>query len=152
MGPVIGRSSRLSLPRRVVCDFLHFSRRVKGVPIQRVMHLPDVVEAREAAEPKLSWIAIFTKAFALLAQRRPELRRTFLDRPWPRLFETSASIAAIVVEREYEQEPGLFIATIEQPEVMSLAGVDAAIQRMKTAPLQKVRGFRHTLRVARLPW
>ncbi len=152
MEPISGRSRRLSLLRRNVCDFLHFSRHMKLVPIQRVMSLSEVVAAREAAQPKPGWVAIFAKAFALLAERRPELRRTFLDRPWPRLYETIASIGGIVVEREYEGEPGLLITTIERPEAMSLAAIDAAVKRIKTAPLEKLRGFRHSMRIARLPW
>ena len=33
-----GRSLRLSLPRRFVCDLLHFARKVPTVPVQRTMN------------------------------------------------------------------------------------------------------------------
>ena len=37
--------------------------------------------------PRPSWCAIFTKAYAVVAARYPELRRAYLKFPFPRLYE-----------------------------------------------------------------
>ncbi len=41
-----GRNLRLSLPRRFVCDLLHFAQQVPTVPVQRRLNLAAVVAAR----------------------------------------------------------------------------------------------------------
>ena len=68
-----GRNLALSLPRRFICDLLHFARRVPTVPVQRRMNVAAVVAARAASAPRPSWAAIFTKAYGFVCAARPEL-------------------------------------------------------------------------------
>ena len=69
-----GRNLPLSAPRRLICDLMHFAKKVPTVPVERRMKLGAVVMARRQAEPRPSWCAIFTKALAFTAASRPELR------------------------------------------------------------------------------
>src|SRR5262245_25322551 len=82
-----GRNLGLSVPRRLVCDLLHFASKVPTVPVQRMVDLGELpaVRARLAARP--GWCPIFTKAYAIVASRFPELRRSYLPFPYPRLYE-----------------------------------------------------------------
>src|SRR5262249_22336869 len=89
-----GRWLPLSTPRRLICDLMHFARKVPTVPVQRRMNLATVMAAREQAEPRPSWCAIFTKALAFAAVARPELRRAHLPFPRPHLYQTSQSVAS----------------------------------------------------------
>ena len=41
---------------------------------------------------------MFARAFALVAARRPELRRSYLKFPWPHLYEHPVSVAGIITE------------------------------------------------------
>src|SRR5262249_43346786 len=81
------RTLALTPPRRVIGDLVHFARRVPTVPVQRRMRLAAVAAARSAARPRPGWCAVFTKAYAIVAAARPELRRTYLAFPRPHLYE-----------------------------------------------------------------
>ena len=61
------RRKSLSLGRRILCDYLHFSGGGHTAAAERLMRLADVAEARRRASPRPSWGAIMTKAFALAA-------------------------------------------------------------------------------------
>ena len=63
----VGRNVPLSLPRRFICDLVHFAHKVPTVPVERRMELAAVVAARQAARPRPSWCALFTKAYAFVA-------------------------------------------------------------------------------------
>src|SRR5437016_11496079 len=115
MAKASGRTIPLSLPRRFICDLLHFAGRVPTVPVQRRMHLAPVLAARQAARPRPGWCAIFTKAYAFVAAARPELRRAYLSFPWPRLYEYPDNVASVAVERLYEDEPAVFFGRIRSP-------------------------------------
>ncbi len=62
------RKRMVSIGKRVLCDLLHFSRQTHTAAAERLMRLPDVVAARQAASPRPSWGAIMTKAFAVAAR------------------------------------------------------------------------------------
>ena len=42
----VGRNLPLSLPRRFICDLVHFAHRVPTVPVERRMNLAPLVMAR----------------------------------------------------------------------------------------------------------
>ncbi len=146
-----GRTLPLSLPRRFICDLLHFARRVPTVPVQRRMDLSEVAAARNAAAPRPSWCAVFTRAYAAVAARRPELRRSYLAFPFPRLYEHAANVATIAVERQVGDENAVLFAHLNNPEKRSLTELDALIRRFKEAPLGRITPFRRALRRSRLP-
>ena len=123
-----GRRIPLSLPRRLVCDMLHFARQVPSVPVQRRMQLARVAAARNAARPRPSWCAVFTKAFAIVAANRPELRRSYIPFPWPHLYESKASVATGTVERRYEGEDAVFFVPMQKPDGFTLARIDTRLR------------------------
>src|SRR5688572_8017165 len=96
-----GKSIPLSPMRRFVLDLLHFAAAVPTVPVERRMDLRDLVRARAARGGDLSWTAIFTQAYARVADRMPELRRAYVKFPWPHLYEFPTSVATLAVEREW---------------------------------------------------
>ena len=60
----------LSLPRRFVCGLLHFARKVPTVPVQRRMNIAPLMAARQQADPRPSWCALFTKAYGMVCAAR----------------------------------------------------------------------------------
>lgn len=146
-----GRWINLSLQRRLMCDMLHFAQRVPSVPSQRRMHLADVIEARARGANRVSWCAIFMKAFAVVAAARPELRRCYLPWLWPHLYEHPINVASFAVEREYRCEPGVFFATIARPEECSLRHLDSVVRRHQTDPVESMPAFARSLRLCRFP-
>ncbi len=146
-----GSGRALSPFRRMVIDVLHFAAGVPQIPMERIMRLAPLVEARCRAEPKPGWCAIFAKAFALVAVRRPELRDVYLSFPWDRLYRYESSAAAIIIERDVNGENALLNIRLDSPEDKSLAEIEASIRNAKTAPLNEISSFRRSLRMAKYP-
>ena len=147
----VGRNLSLSLPRRFICDLVHFAHKVPTVPVERRMSLAEVAAARQAARPRPSWCAVFTKAYACVAAARPELRRAYLSFPTPHLYEHATSVASVAVERRFGDEDAVFFGHLHGPETMGLPELDDALRRFKEEPLERLSGVRRALLVSRLP-
>jgi hypothetical protein len=130
---------------------LYFARQIPSVPVQRRMNLARVAAARAAANPRPSWCAVFTKAYALVAAARPELRRDYLSFPWPHLFEHRETVATVSVERSSGAETAVFFVPMQSPEGFSLARIDARLRHCKESPTSGVGSFRRQKLLGRLP-
>ncbi len=146
-----GRMIRLSVPRRIVIDLLYFAKGIPTVPVQKRMSLAPLIAARAACKDRPRWTAIFTKAYALMAREFPEFRRAYVKIPWPHLYEYPASNATVVIEREYQGEPGLFSISIKEPARQSLREIGRQLEHASTAPIESIKDFRRTMQFARLP-
>lgn len=144
-----GRSVKLSLPRRVVCDLLHFAQQIPTVPVQRVIDVSALMGPRKAATVRVSWPAIFAKAYSILCRQTPEFRRAYIEYPWSRLYEHPIPIASIAIEREYKGETGVFFAYFPEPDGLSLGDLEAAITNQRTGPVEVL--FASTFWIYRLP-
>lgn len=146
-----GRRIALSPARKMVIEMLRHARRVPSVPVARTMSVAAVNEARRLAAPAPSWTAVFLRAFGLLAKRRPALRRALMPWPRPHLYEHPHSVAALVVEREWQGETVLLGAKIRAPEETPLAILDSHLRRFKETPVWEISDFRQALRIGKLP-
>ncbi|MFO0804617.1 MAG: hypothetical protein U0791_16025 [Gemmataceae bacterium] len=146
-----GRTLRLSLARRLVMDWMSFSRRTAVIALERRIHIPEVAQARLAADPKPGWYSLFLKAFGIAGTAMPELRRSLLTVPYSRLYEHPESTALIAVERELEGERAVLSYPLHRPEGKSLNEIDSELAMLRTRPLHEVKAFRRAVRVARLP-
>ena len=150
-----GKRIRLSLPRRFVVDLLHFAKKVPSVPMQRRMKLNDVVRARTSHTNRISWSAIFLKAYSIVAANRPELRRSYMPYyfvfPWPHLYEHPINIAMFSIERNFRGDAAVFPVPVPRPELRSLCKLDELVRLHKSIPIEEVRSFQSVLRLSRLP-
>lgn len=146
-----GRRLGLSLPRRWVGDFLHFAQKVPTIPVQRRMNIALLAAARQQATPRPSWCAIFTKAYAMVAAKRPELRRTYLHFLRPYLYEHPVSVASIAVERKVGDENAVLFTQVRAPEEHTPEQLDTYLQDCKELPLERIGTFKRALRVSRYP-
>src|SRR5215218_8780221 len=147
-----GRRVTLSLPRRLAAEFSYAARRSPRATLNGRLELGALAEARARALPRPPWSAIFARAYALAAAEMPALRRVYVQLPWPHLYELPASVACVVIEREWQGEKALFFGRIKDPAALPLAEVAARIRHAKTAPIESIRDYRRTLRLAALPW
>src|SRR6185295_17495961 len=99
-----GRTLPLSLPRRLVCDLVHFAHKVPTVPVQRIINVSQLEAARAKLPVRPSWCTLFVKALAQVSAEMPEFRRAYLSFPWHRLYEHSENVASVAIEREYDGE------------------------------------------------
>jgi hypothetical protein len=98
-----------------------------------------------------SWTAIFLRAYAVVAQRHPELRRALIPWPYSHFYEHPFSEAAILIERDWQGEQVVLGAKIRAPEDKTLAEIDAELRYLRAAPVREVSSFRQLLRIGRLP-
>jgi hypothetical protein len=148
----LGRNLPLSPPRRFICDLLRHAQAVPTVPVQRRMNIAAAAEARAAALHRPSWCTIFTKAYALVAAARPELRRAYVPFPWPHLYEHPHSVASVAIERRWGDEDGVLFAHFRAPEKQGLLKLDRALRRYQKAPVDSVGLFRRIVKLTNLPW
>ena len=145
-----GFSIRLSLPRRLMCDYLHFAAKVPTVPVERTMNLARLSDLRDDSTPRPGWCAIFTKAWGIICARHPALRRAYLSFPLARLYQHPINVATVAVERAYGADDAIFFHLLTRPEEKSLVEIDARLAWFKDRPLDSA-ALRRQLRVAALP-
>jgi hypothetical protein len=146
-----GHAIRLLPSHRVRNDILHFANKAPILPVQRRMALGALVEARKACRHRPPWTALFLKAYAILAQQTPELRRVYIGLPWPHLYEYPLSIAAVTFERTTGEQVEVFAARIKDPASRPLAELVEVLRRFTQAPLSELKEFRRVLMFGRLP-
>lgn len=151
--PHYGRSLPLSPSRRLVCDLLHYSRKVPSHAIARDCRFPRLNLLRKQTRPgqKIGWAALFVRAFGLLSSRRPELRQCVMTWPWAHIYEHPDSICRMTVSRRHDGEDRVFFASIERPDRMSLTQLQAEINQRKHDPIENVVKFRQQIVFSKLP-
>ena len=146
-----GAWRRLSPARKFINDLVYFARKVPSIPVACTMNVGAVDKDRRAVDPRPSWTAVFIKAYALLAQRHPQLRQSFIRWPWTHLYEHPFSVCGVAIERESNGERILLGTQIRGPEHQSLIAIDQHLRRYKEIPIEEIGYFRMALRIGRLP-
>lgn len=144
-----GRRIRIPASRRLSWDLLYFHRDVPLCAHDRRMNLSDVAAARNASTERVSWPALFLKAYAIVAQGVPELRQTWYRWPWAYLYQHAFSVATMTVQRQIDGEPWLFWGQISSPESKPLAEIQQAIDRFRDGDVGHV--FRKQVQLASVP-
>lgn len=146
-----GKRIKLSPQRRFIVDLMHHAQAVPSVPMQRRMNLAPLIAARRAANQRICWTAIFSKAYALLARDLPELRRAFMPWPWAHLYEHPESVVSFSVEKVYRGETGVFFGQISAPDRRSLTELNDIVGHYRTATVEDIVRCRHAMRVSAWP-
>jgi len=146
-----GHTIPLSLPRRWIGDLAAFSRNVPIVAVEKSLNVKALVEARRPMTEAPGWCALITRAFGLVSARQPELRRTYLTFPSPRLYEHPQSVAAIVVGRDFSGEAAVFLGLIQGPENIPLPGLQARVRQLRDAPVTEIGSYRRLIRTTKFP-
>lgn len=141
----------MSRYRRCLLEMLRQTRNIPLVTAERPMQLADVVEARQVSALRPAWTAIFIKAFALVADRRPELRRSFFGFPWAHFYEHPTNVATVIVERQVDGEDMPLSHRLREPQRQSLAELHNSLFRAKTRPINEVPIYRYMKKFARIP-
>jgi hypothetical protein len=150
-GRARGTHVPITAGRRLVFELMRQSRNVPLVTLRRQFSIPALAAARAEGRPKVSWVALFGKAYALAARRHAHLRRNWISFPFGRIYEHPESECLVLVEREYQGEEAILGARVRAPETMPLLEFDRHIRRFRTEPVWSISPFRQALRLARLP-
>jgi hypothetical protein len=144
-----GSRRLLAANHRLVNDLLYFSAKTPLVPVERRFDLAELAALRDSAPARISWTILFIKAYGLLSQRHPHLRRAYMAWPWPHLYEHPLSVAMLAINRPDANEDRLFWGRFLNPEMRSLPELQHELERYKSEPVQTV--FRRQIRLARFP-
>jgi hypothetical protein len=148
---MLGRSVPITTARRNILDLMYWSKKVPTVPVQRDITISDVIAARAACAERPRWTAIFTKAYALVCDDFPMLRRAYVKFPRSRYYEFAASSASIITERDFGGEYSTISYLIREPEKMPLLQISKRLSTAEAARVEDVSDFRRILRTARMP-
>jgi hypothetical protein len=146
-----GRWLPLSSPRQWMGDLVHFGQQIPSRTIERRMRLASLVAARRAAWPRPGWCAVFLKAYALIAARRPTLRQIYRPLPWPHLYQHPQNVASVPIARPFGDEDAVFFAMLHSPENLGLMEIDTEVHRCQEQPLEASAAFRRQRWLMQLP-
>jgi len=118
-------------------------------PVDRLMRLDGVAAARQAAEVRIGWAAIFLKAYAVVARETPALRSWLAGRFRQRIATSSESVAVLAVNRGDGGDDRLFFARLSQPDTTPLPLLQASIDRFVTRPVEEA--YRRQLELESVP-
>ena len=146
-----GRFIRLSLPRQYVIDLLHFSRKIPSIPVQREMNVGKTLAARKRLAKAPSWVMIFSKAYAIVCDDFPVLRRSYLALPWAHLYQHPSSLASIALEKVVEGEPAVAFLRVSNLVETDLVTLDDGLRQAREDPIEKLRSYRLAKRMYWFP-
>jgi len=135
----------------MIVDLLWAAADMARVSVTRPVAFRDLLIAREELRSAPSWTAIFVKGFALVAAEVPELRRVYIRRPWPYLYEYAESTVCIAHERWIMGDLGLLPLRFHKPDAVPIKELSEMIRRAAAAPLEESRFHRKLVAIARLP-
>lgn len=113
------------------------------------MRLGELADARSRSAVRISWSALFIKAWAEVSSHNPTLRQTWRSWPWAHIFQHNKSVANLAVSRVHTGEDWLFWGFVRSPEQRSLVDIQSAIDAFNNAPAD--RQFKKQLKLAALP-
>jgi hypothetical protein len=148
-----GRKIPLSLARKMIGDFLALSQRIPLVHGERRIDIRALRAAVMAMprRPRPDWLPFFFKAYAIVAADRPALRRLFVRRPWPHLYEHPENVGSVVISRRLEGDDALLYLPIVAPEKLSLREIEQLLKDAREKPVTEIPAFRRQVRMGRLP-
>lgn len=135
--------------RLLVLDLLSFARRVPYFPVERHFSLQEVADARRRCGRRISWLTLFTKAYALAAREVPELRCFYSGIPWPRLYQSSDVVTTIAVNRKVEECDQLFFGRLHHSDRKTLSEIQTELEHLTQGDVQEV--YRRELRGSKFP-
>lgn len=138
-------------PRGFIGDLVHFAHKIPSAPVSRAFDVSALAGPRVRHPLRPSWSCLFMKAYALVGAEHSPLRRSYLEFPWPRIYEHPYMNCALAIERQYLGEDGVFVGLFRAPERQTLVQLQEALLGYKNRPLDEVGFFRQALRFSRVP-
>lgn len=147
----VGRNIRLPKSRRLVVDLLKYSRRVPSQALTRYCNVNEVATLREQAEPKISWPALFIKAYSIMSARNPQLRRLYMKWPWGYFYEHPYTIGRMTVSRQIDGDDWVFFTRFVKPEIVPLPQLHDMVTETRDLPIEEIPRFRQQIAFAGMP-
>ncbi|MCA9192018.1 MAG: hypothetical protein KDB03_09655 [Planctomycetales bacterium] len=140
---------RIGPERTIVLDIIRLARTVPSFPVERWFDVAEVALARQRCQTRISWLAVFLRAYGLASREHAFLRQCYVRRLCPSIYQSDACVISVAVNRIVNGREQLFFARIRNPDEKTVAQLQQEIDRCQTAPVELV--FRQQLTAARLP-
>lgn len=144
-----GRTFRLTSARALVLDVAHIAKKVPAFPVERWFDMEAVAQARAKAQPRISWVTLFIKAYGLASRQLPQLRTHYLKFPIPHFYQADGSVISVSINRFHEGHDRLFWGRFYQPENLRLIDLQHELDAYCQGDVREV--FRRQMVAARLP-
>jgi len=145
------RDRRALLPtsRALPSDIASISRRIPIARAELQVDLSLLSNSRSLASPRISWAAIFARAYGLVTDEVPCLRQSYMAWPFPHVYQHGQSTAMIAIQRDESPFPRLCFGRIVNPGGQPLTALQSAVDRYQREPVAKV--FRKQVLFSRMP-
>lgn len=147
-----GKRVKLSNGRRLVDEVVRAANKMPRAAYVRDFDLTKLAKLRKQVRPKISWNVLYMKAYALIAEKNPELRQCYVGFPWPYAYQHESNVCLLTMSREYQGEDRLLFARFNRPECRPLVDLQAQYDHYRKAPVKQIKQFRHQIRFAKAPW
>jgi hypothetical protein len=149
--PSSGTKLRVPAARNIVASFLAQARKTPLAMVTREFVIPELIEARRATSPAVSWVTLFAKAYGIAGREVRELRRSWVSYPRKHLYEHPTSECSVIVEREVDGEFAILPGRVSAPEDRNIADVDREVRSFRDLPVNDVPGWKKLLDAGRAP-
>lgn len=144
-----GKTRTIGEDRTLILDLVRYALKVPSFPVERRVQLNEVAQARKNCPQRISWTAIFTRAYGLASRANPELRQIYVYWPWPRLYQSENCFIAIAVSRSLPQGERLFFGRVHSPDYRTLDLIQSDLDNFQTGEPASV--FRTQFFAAKMP-
>jgi len=147
----MGRRLTFSNGRRLVDDVIRVSNQMPMAAFSSDWDVAQVAKLRRLAKPKISWNVLMMKAHAIVCQKNPMLRRTYVKFPFAHLYEHQQSVCMMTIGRKHDGEERLFFARFNEPDNYTLIELQQLYDKYRKAPIEEIKQFRHQITFAKFP-
>ena len=124
-------SRRFLLPRsrRLTSDLLHFASKVPMCPHDRIVDLSELIALRKRLPKRISFAALFVRAYGLMAAECPVFRQLHFRWPLANVYEHKETVLMMTIAREFRDEPWVFWGRFQGPENRTLPEIQDQLER-----------------------
>lgn len=142
-----GRYHSIQRNRAFILDIVRLAQKVPSFPVDRWMDLNEVAEARQAlpTDRRVSWAALFMKAYGYVSAQHEELRRSYVCWPWPRYYQNPYSLISISVNRPTPEGDTLYFGQLHAPEEQPLLKIQRQLTEFQTEDVRQRFKQQHSL-------
>ncbi len=144
-----GTTRAIGRQRAIVLDVVRYAAKVPSFPVERYVDVRALADLRDRSTSRVSWSALFARAYGLTSRKHSQLREIYVAWPWPRVYTSPDCILALSVNRQMPDGERLFFGRIHSPDKRSLAAIQADIESFQSEDPSQI--FRSQWRGAKLP-
>lgn len=145
-----GEIRSIGADRAIVLDVIRQATKVPSFPVERSVGLAEVATLRAQCTQRISWTALFTRAYGLASRQHAQLRQIYVKWPWPRIYQHPTTTISIAVNRVMSTGgERLYFGRVHSPDQRAVSEIQSELDLFQTAEPAQV--FRSQHRGAKLP-